>query len=157
MWYTIILGNSRSLLTDGLIASPGFPLLEAGGLVGWGSEGEIWVSIFLSPSFVVLELNAEPTLASVKRRKERNTWRRKRGTKRRRIRKTTRALALLLACVNEQIHTSTARAGFLRASVLTSPQLALISPGISPSRSHCPSGVSSPALCPAFWSEGARR
>lgn len=152
-----MLGNSWSLLTDGLIASPGFPLLEAGGLVGWGSEGEIWVSIFFSPSFVVLELNAEPTLASVKRRKERNTWRRKRGTKRRRIRKIARALALLLACMNEQIHTSTARAGFLRASVLTSPQLALISPGISPSRSHCPSGVSSPALCPAFWSEGARR
>lgn len=138
MWYTIMLGNSRSVLTDELIASPGFPLLEAGGLVGWGSEGEIWVSIFLSPSFVVLELNAEPTLASVKRRKERNTWRRKRGTKRGRIRKTARALALLLSCMNKQIHTATAGAGFLRASVLPSPQLALISPGISPSRKSLP-------------------
>lgn len=26
---------------DGLIASPGFPLLEAGGIVGGGSEGEL--------------------------------------------------------------------------------------------------------------------
>lgn len=49
------------------------------------------------------------------------------------MRKNTRALAVLLASVNEPIHTEAFRAGILQANDLSSPQLGLISPGISPS------------------------
>lgn len=49
------------------------------------------------------------------------------------MRKTTRALVVLLASVNQPVRTAAIRAGALQASDLSSPQLALISPGISPS------------------------
>lgn len=62
------------------------------------------------------------------------------------MRKTTRALAMLLASVNQPVHAAAIRAGLLEASDLSSQQLALISPGISPSPKLLP--LRSQLSCP---------
>lgn len=86
----------------------------------------------VSPNYAALELKTEPTPANVTGNEEGKDCEEEEES-RERMRKTTRALAVLLAAVNQPICTVAIRAGVLQASGFSSPQLALISPGISPS------------------------